>query len=109
MEMEQGVQFDDLAGIIKRRAALVGLVAGGVFLAAVFIAAILPNEYEATNVLLVEPQSISQHLVESGVPETEINNRLHLIQMQILSRSRLSQVITKLVPVRQETGNALDN
>ena len=48
MEMEQGVQFGDLAGIIKRRAGLVGLVAGGVFLAAVFIAAILPNEYEAT-------------------------------------------------------------
>lgn len=96
MEMEQGIQFDDLRGIASRRLRLVGMVTGGVFLAAVFIAAILPNEYEATNVLLVEPQSISQHLVESGVPETEINNRLHLIQMQILSRGRLSRVISDL-------------
>ena len=96
MDMDQGLQLSDLKGIIRRRAWLVGAIAGAAVLLSIFISAVIPNEYEATNTLLVEPQSISPQLVESGVPETDINDRLHLIQMQILSRSRLRTVITEL-------------
>jgi uncharacterized protein involved in exopolysaccharide biosynthesis len=44
-------------------------------------------------VLLIEPQTISEKLVESNLSETELNSRLHLISMQILSRGRLSKVV----------------
>lgn len=93
---EQGFSLADLRGAWDRRGRTATLVGLGVMLATIFVAAILPDIYEAQTVLLVEPQSVSERLVESGVPETDVNNRLHLIQMQILSRGRLSRVIDDL-------------
>jgi polysaccharide chain length determinant protein (PEP-CTERM system associated) len=93
MDSEQGIQLDDLKRILQRRSQLVLAVFAAGVLLATFIAAILPNEYESRAMLLIEPQTISQKLVESNLTETELNSRLHLISMQILSRGRLSRVI----------------
>ncbi len=95
MDMEQGFQLDDLRGMFRRRGFVMSAIAGVTALAAVLVAAWIPNEYQGVTTLLIEPQAISEKLVESGVPETEINNRLHLLQMQILSRGRLSDVIER--------------
>ncbi len=96
MDMQQGFALDDLGGVVRRRGAIMAAVLGATVLAFVLVAGWLPNAYQASTTLLIEPQSISERLVESGVPETELNNRLHLLQMQILSRGRLSQVIDDL-------------
>ncbi len=96
MDSEQGLQIGDLIGVLKRRARLVAGVAGGITLLALVVSAWLPNIYESKAVLLIEPQSISANLVEANLQETDLNSRLHLIQMQILSRARLSQVIGDL-------------
>jgi len=93
MDMEQGFQLDDLRGMFRRRGVAMVSIAGGAVLLSVLVAAWIPNEYEAVTTLLIEPQAISERLVESGMPETEINNRLHLVQMQILSRGRLTEVL----------------
>ena len=93
MDTEQGIQLDDLKRILERRSQLVLAVAAAGLLLAIFVAAILPNQFESRATLLIEPQTISQKLVESNLTETELNNRLHLISMQILSRGRLSRVI----------------
>ncbi|HEY8123587.1 MAG TPA: hypothetical protein VII78_19865 [Myxococcota bacterium] len=95
MDMAQGFQLDDLRGMVRRHGVVMGAIAGGAVLVSVLVAAWIPNEYEGVTTLLIEPQAISERLVESGVPETEINNRLHLLQMQILSRGRLSEVIER--------------
>jgi len=93
MDSEQGIQLDDLKRILQRRSRLVlATLAGGVLLA-IFVAAILPDQYQSQAMLLIEPQTISEKLVESNLGETELNSRLHLISMQILSRGRLSRVI----------------
>ena len=93
MDFEQGIQLDDLKRIFQRRShLLLGAIAAGL-LVAIFIAAVLPNEFESRAVLLIEPQTISETLVESNLSETELNSRLHLISMQILSRGRLNKVI----------------
>jgi polysaccharide chain length determinant protein (PEP-CTERM system associated) len=93
MDSEQGIQLDDLRRILQRRSTLVLAVAAAGVLAATFIAAILPNQYESRATLLIEPQTISRNLVESNLSDTELNSRLHLISMQILSRGRLNKVI----------------
>ncbi len=93
MDSEQGIQLDDLKKILQRRGRLVLAVAAAGFLAAVFVAAVLPNEYQSHATLLIEPQTISERLVEPNLSETDLNSRLHLISMQILSRGRLSKVI----------------
>jgi polysaccharide chain length determinant protein (PEP-CTERM system associated) len=96
MDLERGFQIDDLSGLLRRRGVVMSAMLGGCVLLFALIAGWLPNAYLASATLLVEPQSISQRLVESGVPETELNNRLHLLQMQILARGRLTKVIDDL-------------
>jgi len=93
MDSEQGIQLDDVKQILRRRSRLVLVVAAAGLLVATFIAAVLPNEYSSHATLLIEPQSISEKFVESNLSQTDLNNRLHLISMQILSRGRLSKVI----------------
>lgn len=93
MDSEQGIQLDDLKKILQRRGRLVAALAAAGLLVAVFVAAVLPNEYESQATLLIEPQTISERLVEPNLSETDLNSRLHLISMQILSRGRLSRVI----------------
>ncbi|RIL04875.1 MAG: hypothetical protein DCC71_12450 [Proteobacteria bacterium] len=101
---EQSFSLNDIVAIFRRRIRLVAAVAGATILAAIFIAAILRDEYTVYATLLVEPQSISRKLVETGVQEQDVMNRLHLMTMQILSRARLSKVIDdlKLYPEESE-------
>ncbi len=96
MNAEQGFQLGDLNRVLRRRATLAAGVTAAVVLAALLVSSFVPNRYDASAVLLIEPQTISERLVESNLEETDLNSRLHLIQMQILSRGRLSQVIDEL-------------
>ena len=72
------------------------VVTTATFLAAYWIAMALPNEYGSYTTLLIEPQAVSGRLVESGVAESDLNERLHLMTAEILSRPRLSRVIADL-------------
>jgi len=96
MNPEQGLQIQDLAGVLRRRQGTMAVLAGAIFLCSIVTAAVLPNRYQAWATLLVEPQSISKGLIESTLEESELEGRLHLMTMQILSRGRLSRVITDL-------------
>lgn len=101
---EQGFSLKDVASIFIRRARLILVIAGTIVLASIFVASILRDEYTVNATILVEPQSISRKLVETGEEERDPINRLHLMEMQILSRSRLSKVIDdlKLYPAESE-------
>ena len=79
MTEEQGFKLDDLRPMIRRRLPVMATVAGAVFLLSIVVAALLPNVLQASTTLLVEPQSISKKLIESGVAESDLNNRLHLM------------------------------
>jgi polysaccharide chain length determinant protein (PEP-CTERM system associated) len=93
MNVESGFELDDLWGIVRRRGKLALAVAGGVGLAAYWVAMALPNEYESYATVLVEPQAISPELVRAGVAESDLTERLHIMTAQILSRPRLSRII----------------
>jgi len=93
---EREFRLEDLMGMFRRRWRLLAVVAGGISLSAVLIAAILPNRFVAATTLLVEPQSVSKRLVDDGKADEDVMNRLHLLTMQILSRARLSRIIDDL-------------
>lgn len=93
MDLQQGFGINDIVALVKRRGWLVTCIVGVSLLLSIFVASILPDEYQASATLLIEPQTISENLVESGLANRDVNARLHLIQMQILSRGRLSRVI----------------
>jgi polysaccharide chain length determinant protein (PEP-CTERM system associated) len=93
MDVNEGIQLEDLKGMLRRRRGLIAWTSGAVFLASIFLASVLPNEYVSSAVLLVEPQTISERLVEASQGGIELTQRLNLMAMEILSRSRLSRVI----------------
>jgi len=93
---EQGIKLGDLRGMLRRRRRAAAWTAGLFFLASLLLAALLPGQYVSYTTMLVEPQTISKKLVEPGVEEGELMNRLHIMTMQILSRARLSRVIDDL-------------
>jgi polysaccharide chain length determinant protein (PEP-CTERM system associated) len=101
---ERAFSLSDVVGIFRRRLRLAVAVAGSIFLLSVVVAAVLRDEFTVYATILVEPQSISKRLVESGKEEQDVINRLHLMTMQILSRARLSKVIDefKLYPEESE-------
>jgi polysaccharide chain length determinant protein (PEP-CTERM system associated) len=96
MDAEQGFQLSEIKGMLQRRLGLVLAIAGTIFLLTVFVSSILENEFESAAMLLIEPQSISERLVESNLADSDLNSRLHLIHIQIMSRGRLSRVIDDL-------------
>jgi polysaccharide chain length determinant protein (PEP-CTERM system associated) len=93
---EKSFSLNDVLQIFRRRLRLIAAVAASIFLIFVVIAAVLRDEFSVYTTILVEPQSISRKLVETGKEEQDVMNRLHLMTMQILSRSRLSKVIDEL-------------
>lgn len=96
MNIDEGLNLGDLSGAVERRWPVAAAVAGAVFLVSIVIAAVLPDQYETYTTILVEPQTISPELVEAQMQGTDLNQRLHLMSMQILSRPRLSRIIDDL-------------
>ncbi len=93
MNIEQGTQFLDVFGLGRRRGKLIAIIAGAVMLATFWISMALPNLYTSYATILVEPQSVDEDLVDSGVSEIDLSDRIGLMSAEILSRSRLSSII----------------
>lgn len=96
MNVEDGFQLKDLWPMVQRRMLVAGVVGGAIFLAAILLAGWLPNRYSSSATILVEPQAISERLIESGLQESDLNKRLNIMTAQILSRPRLSRIIDDL-------------
>lgn len=93
MNLDQGAQVIDILGFARRRGKLVAIVAGAFLLVTYWVAMALPNLYSSSATILVEPQSVDEELVNSGVRDTELNERLGLMTADILSRAQLSSII----------------
>jgi polysaccharide chain length determinant protein (PEP-CTERM system associated) len=103
MNIDAGIQIPELRAIVRRRAKVVVALAGFVLLAVYWLSMALANQYESYATILVEPQSISPELVQSGVRQSDLTERLHLMTAQILSRPRLSRMIDQFELYKEES------
>ena len=103
MNLDQNPQVIDLPGLSRRRGKLIALVAGSVILATFWISMALPNLYTSSAMILVEPQSVDENLVNSGVRQSDLNERLGIMTAEMLSRARLSTIIEKFELYRDES------
>ncbi len=87
--------FDCALDVWSRRKWLALLVFSAVAGAATSVALSLPNLYRAAATVLVERQQISEAFVRPSVT-AELETRLQTIREDVMSRSRLSELITKL-------------
>jgi succinoglycan biosynthesis transport protein ExoP len=79
--------------ILRRRKLVAVVVFATVLASAATFALYLPNLYRATAVVLVE-RPVSEQFVRAAV-SGELESRLHIIKQEILSRARLTHLITK--------------
>ena len=92
---------EDILRILRRRYWLLLLPLAIVSAAAVVFARTLPNWYHSETLILVVPQRVPENYVKSTVT-SRIEDRLHSISQQILSRTRLERVIQDFDLYRDE-------
>jgi polysaccharide biosynthesis transport protein len=90
-------QITDLFGyvriVLRYKWALL-VASSALFLALAMIVAHLPNVYEATTTILVDPQQVPERYVAAAV-NSDPSARLNTITQQLLSRTRLQGIIDK--------------
>lgn len=94
--------------ILRRRRILAVAVFTTVLAAAVSFARYLPDLYKATAMVLVE-RSVSESFIRTAV-SGELESRLHVIKQEILSRERLTDLVTRfnLYPEMRRRGSMED-
>jgi polysaccharide chain length determinant protein (PEP-CTERM system associated) len=85
--------FDTLVHVARRRKWLIILPALLIGVIGAAIVTYLPNVYRSETLILVVPQRVPESYVRSTVT-ARIEDRLQSISQQILSRTRLEQVVT---------------
>lgn len=96
--------FDTLLDVARRRKWLIILPALVVAAAAAGVIATLPNLWRSETLILVVPQRVPETYVKSTVT-ARIEDRLQSISQQILSRTRLEQIITDFNLYAKERAN----
>jgi polysaccharide chain length determinant protein (PEP-CTERM system associated) len=85
----------DYLNVVKSRKWLLLSVTLFLALATAIVAKLLPNHYNATTVILVDPRKVPDNMVMSTVT-SGVSDRLVTIREQILSATRLAQVIDEM-------------
>jgi polysaccharide biosynthesis transport protein len=93
-QKNSSISAKQLAEALKKHADVVSLAS--ILLAVLGIVGIslLPNVYRATTTILVDPQKIPEKYVSSTVT-TDPNARMNTLTQQVLSASRLQEIIDK--------------
>ena len=102
--------FETLVEIARRRKWLIVLPAIVIAAAAAVVIQRLPNVYRSETLILVVPQRVPESYVRSTVT-ARIEDRLQAISQQILSRTRLEQIITdfNLYPRERAQGELMED
>ncbi len=93
-EVRKGAGLDLLFAVWSRRKWLAILAFAAPLSAAVSLIAFLPNIYRSTATILVDRQQIPETFVRATVTSA-LETRLHTIRQEILSRTRLEDLITR--------------
>jgi len=88
-------QIREYAGLLQSKIWTIGVVTLAITLIAIVAIAFLPDQYRATTTILVDPQQIPDRYVTSTVT-SDPGERLNTITQQVLSASRLGQIIDTL-------------
>jgi polysaccharide biosynthesis transport protein len=87
--------FQDYKQLLLRRKWFIVSITFGIALITAVVVYFMPNAYKADTVVLVDPGKVPETYVKSTA-SVSANERLALLQEQILSNTRLSQVIDQM-------------
>src|SRR5260370_7970458 len=85
---------EDYKAILRRRIWIIVIPAAVLAVSAYAVSLFLPSRYTSETVVLVEEPAVPENFVKSVIGG-DVNQRLATMQEQILSRTRLQQIIEK--------------
>ena len=88
-------RFSDYLRLLKRRKWTLASVSLAVALAVAVVVYLLPNVYQASTIILVDPGKVPQSFVKSTAT-LSASERLSILQQQILSNTKLLQIIDEM-------------
>jgi succinoglycan biosynthesis transport protein ExoP len=94
-ELFGDLQLREYLQVLKRRRGWVIFTATAVFCVVLVVAVRLPSVYRSETVILVDPQKVPDTFVQSTV-SSSVSDRLSTIQQEVMSPSRLTDLIHKL-------------
>ncbi len=92
--MENQIDIDYLKGVFQRRKKTIVSVFFLIIVATVLIAVLLPPQYKSQVGIVVEEQQIPENYVQSTIT-SYVEERIEMISKQVMSRSRLMEIIEK--------------
>jgi polysaccharide chain length determinant protein (PEP-CTERM system associated) len=90
----QGIDLGYYLGLVSRRRWFIIVPFCAAILVGSVLAVMLPRVYEASTLILVQPQRVPEKFVQAVV-SSDLDARISTISQQILSRSNLENVIQK--------------
>ena len=95
--MDQGktIQIQDILEAMQKRWYWVTLPLFFFILLGAWIYVVMPRQYEASTLILVQPQEIPRAYVETTV-STAIEERVRTLSQEVMSRSNLEKIITEM-------------
>ena len=103
--LQREMTLEDYKAIFFRRIWIVVIPAVVLAVLAFAISLFLPARYTSETVVLVEEPTVPENFVKPVIGG-DVNRRLATMQEQILSRTRLQQIIEKFGLDREDTGHA---
>jgi polysaccharide chain length determinant protein (PEP-CTERM system associated) len=103
--LQREMTLEDYKAIFFRRIWVVVIPAVALAVLAFTISLFLPARYTSETVVLVEEPTVPENFVKPVIGG-DVNRRLATMQEQILSRTRLQQIIEKFGLDREDTGHA---
>ena len=100
-QLFEDLQLGKYLNILRRRMRWIVVPATAIFVGVFVFALRLPNTYHAETVILVDPQKVPDSVVPSTV-NTTIGDRLSTVRQEIMSPTRLRQVIEDVGLYSQE-------
>ncbi len=92
LQPQKQIKPEEILDIVVRRRWLIILPICFFLTLGLGVMLVVPKKYEASTLILVQPQSVPSEYVQSVVTSS-INQRISTISQQILSRSNLEKII----------------
>src|SRR5258708_7242351 len=102
MIVHRELEIEDYVAIFRRRSWLLVIPALICPIVAYAISLLLPNRYVSETVVLVEGQTMPDNIVKP-IMAGDVNERLATMQEEILSRTRMQQIIDKFGLYKDES------
>ena len=95
MERKPPSSIGDFVAVIKRRKYWIIIPSMTVIVLAILLAPLVPRTYMSTATIMVEPQSVPTVYVRP-ISTSDIANRIHTIQLEVMSSPELVQIINSM-------------